>query len=405
MLNTTDRPIGPVIAILAKEGVEAGYLVPTSTGLEKSILDAHAGLRDYFRLTNFHDYQKQEQGTSGKRIVQGFFVTLKGLESTQISLYRPETKTGDPRIWIYGLKDRVQSGNLLAIFVHLDALYIVNMSDRFMLSNEGLIHPALDSLIQNIVGASNAIALELLHRLKAVADKGWVQSLRSGPTGVGFTLETMLGISANSSRAPDYRGIEIKAGRAAGGKLSSRTTLFSKTPDWTRSAIPNGLGLLDAYGYRDGDGRLQLYCSLNNSPNTLGHYLDVQDDDMILHSMCQQLDRPDAKANKVLLWSMDQLRSSLAEKHHETFWVKTKVRRNTFGEEEFHYTDVVHTRGPLLGNMVEMFRLGHIELDYVIHEAFGKNGNRKSRDHGYLFKMWQKNLPSLFPPPKQYSLI
>lgn len=404
MLNTTDRPIEPVIAMLAKEGVEAGYLVPTSTGLEKSILDAHAGLRDYFRLTKFHDYQNQEQGVSGKRIVQGFFVTSNGLEKTNVSLYRPETKTGDPRIWIYGLKDRARSGNLLVIFVYGDALYIVNVSDQFMLSNQGLIHPVLDSLIKNIVSASNAIALELLDRLKAVADKGWVQSLRSGPTGVGFTLETMLGIAANSNRAPDYKGIEIKAGRATGGKPSSRTTLFSKTPDWTRSPIHNGLGLLDAYGYRAADGRLQLYCSLNNAPNTLGHYLDVQDDDMILHSMHRQSDRPDAKANKVLLWSMDQLRSSLSEKHHETFWVKTKVRRNA-NCEEFHYTDVVHTKGPLLGNMVEMFRLGHIELDYVLHEVVGESGHRKSRDHGYLFKMWQKNLPSLFPPPKQYSLI
>jgi hypothetical protein len=49
MLDATDRPIENVIAILAKEGVEAGYLVPTPTGLDKSILDAHAGLRDYLR--------------------------------------------------------------------------------------------------------------------------------------------------------------------------------------------------------------------------------------------------------------------------------------------------------------------------------------------------------------------
>ena len=402
MLDTTDRPIENVIAMLANEGVEAGYLVPTSTGLEKSILDAHGGLRDYFRLTKFHDYQTQLQGTDGKRIAQGVFVTSTGLESTKVSLYRPETKTGDPRIWIYGLKDRVQPGNLLVIFAHEDALYIFNASDRNMLSEHGLMNENLDALIKKIVGTSNLIAMELLDRLKAVANKGWVQSLRSGPTGVGYTLETMLGIAANSNRAPDYKGIEIKAGRTAGGKQSSRTTLFSKTPDWPRSSVHNGLGLLDAYGYRDPAGRLQLYCSLNNTPNTLGHYLDVQADDLILNAMHQI---PGAPSNKVLLWDMDQLRSSLAEKHKETFWVKAKVKRNAHGVEDFHYTDVIHTKGPLLGNMVEMFRLGRIELDYLIHEEFGVLGRRKSRDHGYLFKMWQKNLSNLFPPPKKYSLI
>jgi hypothetical protein len=402
MLEKTDRPIENVIAILAKAGQEAGYLVPTTTGLEKSILDAHAGLRDYLRMTGFHDYKKQTQGTLGKHLAKGFFVTATGLQSTQVSLYRPETKTGDPRIWIYGLKDRAQAGNLLAIFVHDGALYIVNTSDRTILSDQGLMHPILDELLRSIESKANLIASDLLVRLKHVAAKGWVQTMRSGPTGVGYTLETLLGISANSNKAPDFNGIEIKAGRSKGGKPSSRTTLFSKTPDWHQSAFHNGLDLLDSYGYRDASGRLQLYCSLNNLPNKLGHFLAMQDDDQILHAMHQQ---PDAvkNADRVLLWDMDILRTSLAEKHKETFWVKARVQRNAQGDETFLYTDVVHTRGPLLGNMVEMFRLGKIELDYLIHEVV--DGRRRSRDHGYLFKIWQQNLGSLFPPPKNYSLL
>lgn len=406
MLALTDRSIESVIAILAKNGVEAGYLVPTSTGLEKSILDAHAGLRDYFRLTKFHDYQTQIQGTSGKRIVSGFFIESTGIERTQVSLYRPETKTGDPRIWIYGLKDRVKPGNLLVFFVYKDELYIINASNREIISDQGIIHPNLDALLKKINESSNVIAIELLEQLKIVAQKGWITSLRSGPTGVGYTLESMLGISANNNKAPDYKGIEIKAGRSsASGKQASRTTLFSKTPDWHRSAVHNGLELLDSYGYRENStNRLQLYCSLNHIPNTLGHFLNVQEDDLILHALHQPLD-PEIPVSKVLLWEMDQLRSSLAAKHKETFWVKAKVKRDASGKENFHYTEVIHTKGPLLGNMVEMFRHGHIELDYLIHEQFGRGGHRKSRDHGYLFKIWQKNLSNLFPPPAKYNLL
>lgn len=101
---------------------------------------------------------------------------------------------------------------------------------------------------------------------------------------------------------------------------------------------------------------------------------------------------------------MDDLRAALADKHRETFWVKAKTKQDN-GCESFHYTEVTHTKGPLLGNMPEMFRWGRIELDYLLHEAFTDSGRRKSRDHGYLFKMWQKNLPSLFPTPTTYSLI
>ncbi len=403
MLTLSDTPIEPVISTLAKYGIEAGYLVPTETGLEKSILDAHAGLRDYFRLTKFHNYQLQTQGSLGKRIVKAYFVTSQGVEPTQASLYRPETKYGDPRIWIYGLKDRVKAGNLLANFIYKDELYIVNVSDKSMLSITGDVHPFFRDLINHIVGASNVVAMELLGGLRDIARSGWVNSMRSGPTGVGYTLETLLGIAANNNQSPDYKGIEIKASRVRDGRQLSRTTLFSKTPDWKRSAVSNGLGLLNAYGYRVNE-RLQLYCSLNHRPNSLGHYLNVQDDDLILHSMYKQ-SGDGSTEKKVLLWDIDQLRSSLSIKHPETFWVKANVRYDSSGKEQFQYTDVVHTKGPLLGNMVEMFRLGHMYLDYTIHEEFRKNGKQKSRDHGYLFKIWQNKLPSLFPPSKTYSLI
>jgi hypothetical protein len=92
-------------------------------------------------------------------------------------------------------------------------------------------------------------------------------------------------------------------------------------------------------------------------------------------------------------------------KHHETFWVKAKTRSTSQGGEEFLFTDVVHTAGPLLGNVAELFRLGHIELDYTLSEAVGVTGKPKSRDHGYLFKMWPERLLGLFPEPKKYSLL
>ena len=403
MLSVADRPIEDVITSLANAGVEAGYLVPTQTGLEKSILDAHEGLRSYFRTTKFHDYQAQAQGKDAKLIKEGFFVTINGLVRTRVSLYRPDTKTGDPRIWMYGLKDRVRAGNLLAVFAHDGALYIVNTSDRSMLSDHGMFHPHLASLIAKIVCATDQIAMELLSRLRDIAKNGWVKSLKNGPTGVGFTLETCLGIQANSNKLPDYKGIELKAGRAMGGRQTSRTTLFSKTPDWIQSQIHSGLDLLNSYGYNDpNNGRRQLYCSLNNAPNTLGHFLEVQADDLLLHSMHQATG---GVAKKVLQWDMEDLRNALEAKHKETFWVKAAVKKDAHGTESFAYTDVVHTKGPLLANMVEMFRLGRIELDYLIHEKRNSSGSPVARDHGYLFKMWQKNLVGLFPPSKSYKLI
>ena len=165
---------------------------------------------------------------------------------------------------------------------------------------------------------------------------------KKDPTGVGFTLETLLGITANNRQAPDYKGIEIKTGRTENKTHKSRATLFSKTPNWMKSTCKSGTMLLENYGY-EVDGRKQLYCSLNNIPNTLGHFLEIADQETTLQSMYVR--KENAVLEKVFHWDIDVLTSSLATKHRETFWVKAQVRKN--GDvEEFRYSTITHTKSP-----------------------------------------------------------
>ena len=88
----------------------------------------------------------------------------------------------------------------------------------------------------------------LLAKIKEVNKKGWIKTLRKGDTGVGYTLETELGIKANSNQKPDFHGIEIKAFRKRSiGKL---VTLFSQVPNWKKSNT-NRSEVLSEYGYLD----------------------------------------------------------------------------------------------------------------------------------------------------------
>ena len=66
MLIKSDKDIKEVMADLAAMGTEAAYLVPTITGLDKSILDAHEGLRSYLKRMGFHNYSTQRQGPENK---------------------------------------------------------------------------------------------------------------------------------------------------------------------------------------------------------------------------------------------------------------------------------------------------------------------------------------------------
>ena len=48
----------------------------------------------------------------------------------------------------------------------------------------------------------------LQEKLKAVKEKGYVVSLRKGNTGIGYTLETLLGIAENNIKLPDFGTVE-----------------------------------------------------------------------------------------------------------------------------------------------------------------------------------------------------
>ena len=401
MLQNSDRSIPRTIEMLSRYEIEASFLVPTETGLEKSILDAHGALRTYLKLNNLHDYSLQCKGSNFKKNVDGFYISPHGNVSTQVSLYRPETKNGDPRIWPYRLKQFANQNNLLAVFVNCGNLYIANVSDPKIMSPDYEPSDCFVKFLNGIIENRRSIANELLDEIKYCTKGQWIASKRKGPTGVGFTLETLLGITANNRQAPDYKGIEIKTGRTANKTHKSRATLFSKTPNWIKSTCKSGTMLLENYGY-EVDGRKQLYCSLNNIPNTLGHFFEIADQETTLQSMYVR--KENAVLEKVFHWDIDVLTSSLATKHRETFWVKAQVRKN--GDvEEFRYSTITHTKSPFLTNMVEVLKTGGIELDYCLHEEVSSKGHRRARDHGYLFKIWPKNLTLIFPPAATYELI
>ena len=91
-------------------------------------------------------------------------------------------------------------------------------------------------MLPKIKVVASDIADELLHKLVKISNKGFIRTVKSGDTGIGMTVESELGIVANSSRSPDFKGIELKSTRV-GQKLSqkNRSTLFSCVPDWSLS--------------------------------------------------------------------------------------------------------------------------------------------------------------------------
>jgi hypothetical protein len=397
MLAKSDTSIDLVVAAFAQQGVEAAYFVPTDTGMTKSIVDAHEGIRRFLKTKGLHDFDQQRQGPDNKKKLAVKLVFSDHTVDRELSLYRPQTKSGDPRLWVGRLGEYAQPFNLIALIVDSTGMiYIINCSRADILASRERPGSPLHQLLNK--ASKSDVAEELLEKLTDISVMGFVDSMRNGPTGIGYTLETLLGISANSSRAPDYKGIELKAGRMpARGGARNRSTMFSQIPKWEMSRLKSGKEILRSYGYHSADrDRQQLYCSVSSTPNSQGLYMKVNSSGELIENLAV---KADGTEESVVVWILSELETALATKHKETFWVKAQQRQSG-SMEQFHFTNVVHTRRPLVSNFGLLVDTGKIEMDYTL----SSKPSGGTRDHGYLFKLWPRDFDLLFPPPVNYAL-
>ena len=69
MLSLSNLDVAETLAKFKDRGIPVGFLVPTDTGLTKSIMDAHDSLRRFFVKQDVHDYEEQSKGTENKKLV------------------------------------------------------------------------------------------------------------------------------------------------------------------------------------------------------------------------------------------------------------------------------------------------------------------------------------------------
>lgn len=374
---------------LVELGVEFSVFEPTSIGLTKFILDATQSVRTHFDLTRFHNYAYQLQGQKFKIYKNAYLLTPFNTISSRVSLYRPETKSGDPRMWFKSLAEIADSGDQVAIVILEDNAFLLNLS-RFDLDAVLAIKGnQLESFFSRYRRIVSSVAEELLGRLRNLA-KVPFPSERGGSTGLGYTLEKLLGISANSSKEPDYKGIELKSGR--GGQ--DRTTLFAQVSDWHISPCKSSAEILSKYGYPS-LGHFRLYCTISAlrlNPQGLSFFYDPSTD---------QLQEWHQNETLVAVWPGSLLRQRLLEKHAETFWVDAE---STYvgGIEYFQLKKVIHTRAPIVSQLIPLIVSGAITMDHLIKRNEETN---KVTEKGPLFKIRKRDLELLFPTPVEYTLI
>lgn len=399
MLAESDFPIEDAIEIFASFGIEAAFVVPTQTGYEKSILDAHKSVRAFLKFHGIHDFDSQGLGADefGKKIPITF-LTETGVLEKDLSLYRPKTKTGDPRMWT-NIRDYAVPYNLLAFIVSSEGkVFLINCSRAEILNQAREPESALFKRLSEFTKSETTT--KLIADLRKVASLGWVDSTRDGDTAVGHTLETLLGIKANSSKRPDYMDeIELKSGRRQPtGVAKNKSTMLSKVPDWKNSSM-SATEILREFGSRNPEkDRLELYVTVSDKPNRQGLYMLYTENLELVENRAIHPSKGDIP---VAQWDVMNLQEDMRNKHKETFWVQAETRKDASGNEQFRYLRVTRTRRPMVANIGPLINSGKITLDYTMSE----NLSGGVRDHGYLFRIWPKDLGLLFPAIEKFELI
>ena len=397
MLKCANRDPTDTLRIFKKHNLSPCFLVPTQTGLEKSIMDATNLIRQFLSDSKIHNYENQKQGIEHKVIKQAILIANDFITETRVSFYRPETKKGDPRIWIYGLKEKASNFDLLALLKGKNQLIIFNCSnlniDNFFQRERDLLEQLLD--IEN----PSIVSEELLEKCKQINKRGFIKTLRVGDTGVGFTFESLLGIKSNSSKSPDFKGIEIKTGRES---KTIRPNLFSMVPNWDISNLKNAEEILEKRGgYSPKFGPCKvIHHTISNKENSYGLSLVVENNEI------NQIYKNNGQKEYDVKWLLSDFNKRLKEKHSETFWISAKCQGVRGSKEEsFHYKKIVHTGNVNLTIIPTLIELGVITVDYLLWEKLpGWQKYTKKNGYDYLWKIKPKDRHLLFNFQKEYQL-
>ena len=380
------------IKLLTENSVELTLIEPTETGLVKSIMDATGSVRSFLKSKNIHDFEIQKQGQENKVFVNSVLLGTGETVNSVASLYRPNTKKGDPRIWFKGLGSYAKANDILGIIEFENVLYVLNITqlDLETLLSSVNINPVKE-LVNEIKQISNEVADELLILLNKIAAQGLVPAMLNADTAIGRTLETLLGIDINSSKKPDYKGIELKSYR---DKRGNRKNLFAQVPDWNLSKFKSSAEILNNFGYNRGDD-FKLYCTVSSLVrNSQGLMLKMD-------GKVNQLLENSEKNNigDFIVWRLETLHKRMLEKHNETFWIAADSK-TIDGKEYFQYKKVEHTKKPIVSQFDILLEQGIITLDHLI--------KRKSTgsvvEKGPIFKIKPNSLGLLFPPSRSYTL-
>lgn len=214
---------------------------------------------------------------------------------------------------------------------------------------------------------------------------GWIKTHRTGPTGIGKTLEDLLGIPENNIDEPDFGDYELKACRI---DSQSMLTMFTRAPQPAKA----NTYLREKYGYSSSvykNNEKVLHCTL-----TAARFVPIANTGRSLKIVCD--DKKISIASNIeienVFWDKNYLRVAFERKYKNKFvYAKAKSRGNG-SREEFFFVEAYEVSGFSYDTFIYLLEKGKIFIDLRI----GQYHDGRTHDHGTGFRIRESDQYLLF---------
>lgn len=226
---------------------------------------------------------------------------------------------------------------------------------------------------------------EFIEKFTKITKRGWIKTHRSGSTGIGKTLEDLLGIEENNIDGPDFGDYELKAMRTS---ANSMLTLFTKTPKPPRV---NSL-LLNTYGFATDNyenGEKVLHTTLLAT-----RFSALGDTGKSLKIKCapNKIYIADGEGNAPAYWDSKELEKAFLKKYKYRLVHVFADSSGSGTDEHFKF----HTAWELYDfnfeNMIALLKEGLLKIDIRI----GQYPDGSPHDHGTGFRIEERHLTKMF---------
>jgi len=219
---------------------------------------------------------------------------------------------------------------------------------------------------------------DLKNRLLEIKEMGFIKTHRKGQTGIGKTLEDLLGIKENNVPGPNALGfIELKTIRK---DARSMLTLFTLAP----SPPKINSNLLEKYGYLSPHSNKKI---LHTTVNGIGFNTIKRESGFKVEVDIDRLNLVHFKDGIVAYWDEERLRGAFERKLKHLIIVKVETKDKE-ENEQFWYNEGYYLNGFSFENFKKLIKEGIILIDIRI----GQYSDGRTHDHGTAFRIFLNKL-------------